>query len=500
MALLVLIQIAFYVYLCVRITPLTKYLLGGSVGLSVGFIVYLVNSSGKNEFKLTWLLPVLVFPVFGIALYVLIKTNVGGINLRKRIRKSKSIFFDYTENLTESEKAVKDYPDVKGIADYIKSIEGYPAYSQNKTQYFESGESAYKVMLEELKKAQKFIFMDYFIVDSGRMWNEILEVLITKAARGVDVRIIYDGFGSKNLATKHYLSFLKKNGINARVFEKLKPLIDTGQDYRDHHKIMVVDGKIAFTGGINLTDEYVNYENKRFDYWKDTAISVKGSGVRSFTLMFLEMWHSQDKTIQVQKDDIENFVQLDYEKFNEKGVVIPYADDAFNDKDLAENVYNYIINRSQKYLHIMTPYLILDTTMMDMLFFAAQRGVDVSIIVPGHWDHFITYCVGHRYVKECIENGIHIYAYKPGFIHAKVFVSDDSKATVGSVNLDYRSLYHHFECGTYIYQAAETIADIEKDFQNTKSQCVEITMEKYKTLSKFRRFVGVFFKIFSPLL
>jgi len=497
---LVLIQMAFYVYLCFKInTNTTKYFLGGNIALSVGFIVYLVNSSGKNEFKLVWMLPVLIFPLFGIVLYFISHRNIGNYALSKRIRKVKSQSQKFMENLPEEEKALESYPKISDISYYIKKGEGFPAYSENRTKYYASGEAMLPDMIKELKSAKEFIFMDYFIVGIGSFWDQILEALKEKASQGVKVRILYDGFGSLSLSTKSYLDYLKSMGIEARVFMPLVPFFDTALNSRDHHKILVVDGRICFTGGINLTDEYVNLQNDRFDYWKDTAISIEGSGVRSFTRMFLEMWYSQQKKCPEYEKECETYLNREYATYENKGAIIPYSDDVYNDIDLAENVYNYIISKSHHYVHIMSPYLIVDNTLVNALIFAAQRGIEVSIIVPGHYDHFVTYCVGHRFAKLLIQNGIHIYAYMPGFIHAKVFVSDDNRGTVGSINLDYRSLYHHFECGTYLYKT-DSILDLEKDFEATKAQCEEITMEKYKTLSKFRRFVGWIFKIFAPIL
>lgn len=498
--LLVLIQMAFYVFLCFKIIqPYSKYILAGSIGLSLCFLIYLVNSSGKNEFKLAWMIPVLIFPLFGIILYFMAHKNIGGRALGKRVENVKNESKAFVEKLPEEKLALEEYPKIKDISYYLKKEGNFPPYSQNRTKYYASGEAVLPVMLEELKKAKEFIFMDYFIIDIGEMWSQILEILKEKAQQGVKVRLLYDGFGCNRLATKSYLRHLSSFGIEAKIFMPLVPFFDTGLNSRDHHKIMVIDGRICFTGGINLTDEYVNIENSRFKYWKDTAISMEGSGVRSFTMIYLQTWYSQNKKAAGFKEDCKKYMDIEYKAYKEKGAIIPYADDAFNDIDLAEDVYGYIVQKSHKYVHIMSPYLVLDNTMMNSLVFAARRGVEVSIIVPGHYDHFVTYCVGHGFAKNCIKNGIHIYAYMPGFIHAKVFVSDDKRGTVGSVNLDYRSFYHHFECGTYLYHT-DSVADLEKDFQNTLKDCKEITMDVYKKLSKFRKFVGCICRVFAPLL
>ncbi|MCR4743522.1 MAG: cardiolipin synthase [Treponema sp.] len=498
-ALLILLQIVFYLLAFLRFNPFKEYLLAGSVGFGLIFMIYLVNSEGKNEFKLVWMLPVLIFPLFGIFLYLLSHKNLGSVTFSKRLKKVKSQARPFIQDLPEDEEAQKAYPKVRDIATYLKSDDYFPVYCENKVNYYPSGEEAFPHMLEELKKAKSFIFIDYFIIDEGQVWNQILDILKEKVKEGLEIRIIYDGLGSLRLSTRYYKKYLQSLGLKVRVYQPLIPLFDTAQNNRNHHKILDIDGRICFTGGINITDEYMNLDHHRFDYWKDNAISIEGSGVRSFTMIFLELWNSLDRIKNLDAGDFEQYMNLPYKKYQEKGAVIPYADDAFNKQDIAENVYNYIITKSHKYLHIMTPYLILDNTIANNLIFAAQRGVDVKIVIPGHYDHFITYCVGLRFMKLMIENGVKVYTYQPGFIHSKVMVSDDNRGTCGSVNLDYRSFYHHFECGIYMYQTP-TVNSLENDFKEVLSNSQEISPEKFKKLWPFRRFVGWLFKIFAPLL
>lgn len=497
--LMILAQMTFYVLLFVKLTEGGKYMAIASMALSVSFLIYLANSKGKNEFKMAWLVPVIIFPLFGIFLYLICHKNMGGLRLKRRISRVKEESADFMKNLPEEKITLEKNPKIGDIASYLKYCGNFPAYSENKTRYYPNGESWLPDMLAELKKAESFIFMEYFIIDEGEMWNDILDVLKERTASGVTVRLIFDGFGSLRLDSGSYINYLKKIGIDTKVFIPLIPFVDTAQNNRDHHKIMVIDGRIAYTGGINLTDEYVNLDHHRFNYWKDTNIAIEGSAVRTYTMLFLQTWHSISRFKQLDTDDFARWLNVDYPVFKKTGAVIPYADDAFNDVDLAENVYNYILDRAHTYVHIMTPYLILDNTMINNLIFAAQRGVDVSIILPGHYDHFVTYCVGHRFAKQLIENGVKIYFYQPGFIHAKVFVSDNARATVGSINLDYRSFYHHFECGVYLYRT-DSIKKIEEDFEETRNQSKLITMEEFKKLSLFRRITGWIFKITAPLL
>ncbi len=498
-AFMVFVQLAFYVLLFLKIAGSGKYMAVASMALSLVFMIYIVNSKGKNEFKMVWMLPVLIFPAFGIFLYLICHKNLGGHRLSKRIHFAKEESKVFLENLKEEKKALIDYPKIGDISTYLKSTENYPPYSENKTTYYPNGETWRPDMLARLKKAKSFIFLEYFIIDEGEMWQEILEVLKAKAAAGVTVRLIYDGFGSLRLATRSYVRYLKSFGIDTRIFLPLIPFFDTGQNNRDHHKIMIVDGQCCFTGGMNLTDEYVNLDHHRFDYWKDANICIEGSGVRTFTALFLQTWHSIDRKQKLDKEDLSKWINIRYKKYDVPGAIIPYADDAFNESDLAENVYNYILNKAHSYVHIMTPYLIIDNTMMNNLLFAASRGVDVSIIFPGHYDHFITYCVGYRFVKQLIENGVKVYFYNPGFIHSKVFVSDNKRGTVSSINLDYRSFYHHFECGAFLYKS-ECVKKLEEDFEETKKECTLVTMEVFKKLPLFRRVIGWLCKIVAPLL
>ncbi len=278
------------------------------------------------------------------------------------------------------------------------------------------------------------------------------------------------------------------------------PVFDMGLNNRDHHKIMDIDGKVCFTGGVNLTDEYVNRDHRRFSYWKDSVIRIEGSSVLSFTKMFLQIWHSHDrKTFEIESD-CEKFLTVQNEELQAAGAVLPYADDGYNSQDLAENVYHYILGKSQRYVHIMSPYLVLDDSVLNALVFAAGRGVDVKVILPGDYDHYITYCIGLRFAKTLIQNGVRVYLYRPGFLHSKIFVADDRMATVGSVNLDYRSFYYHFECGAFLFKT-DSIRDIEQDFRATLSQCDELTLENYDfQVSRTRRLLGWICKILSPLV
>lgn len=503
---LLLVQFGFYIFLCLKIVPYTKLMLLGNEVLSVCFVLFIVNSKGKNEFKLAWLLPVLALPIFGISMYFLTKHNTGWTRIKRKLSKTKKITNEHTKLVLREKLAKKktalDAENISDLEVYTLSTEFFPSFTKNRTKYYPSAEAAFPQMLSELEKAEKFIFLDYFIIDVSEMWNRIFEILKKKAKQGVKIRVLFDSIGSINIASKSFCRFLKDNGIEAREFMPMIPVFNVGLNDRDHHKVMDIDGRICFTGGANLTDEYINLAHPRFNYWKDSVISVEGSSVISFTKLFLQIWHTQEKKVLSQKvgADARKYLTVNTETFDDAGIVIPYGDDGYNGEELAENVYRYILCRAKKYVHIITPYLILDNNFLSEIIFAAKRGIDVEILFPAHYDHFLTYCVGLRFVKILIKNGIKVYFYEPGFIHSKNFTSDDEIGTVGSINLDYRSLYHHFECGILLYKT-ETLKDVEADFQRTKEKCTLVTPEIFKErVTPARMILGWVCRIFAPLM
>lgn len=502
--LLILLQFLFFVFSFVKLSEYSTYLLRGSIVISVFFLLYIVNTSDKNEFKIAWTLPVLIFPIFGISFYFLYKFNKGGINLKKKINKIKKYSSEFLPEKKEVTKLSEKYPKIKDISRYLYDYGRYPLYCNSSTKYFSCGEDFFKDVFEELEKAKKFIFIEFFIIEPSKIMDKLLEVLSKKVSEGVEVRILFDGIGSISLSSSMLKDYFTSFGINSKVWLKLVPVFNTGLNNRDHRKIISIDGKVAYTGGINVSDEYVNIISKRFDYWKDAGIKIKGPAVHTFTLMFLEQWNVQNKK-QIPCEDFSNFISKNptlYKKSSDNknnSVVIPYGDDAYNNEEIGENVYKYILSKAEKKVCIMTPYIIIDQMMMDELIFTAKRGVSVEIIVPQKYDHFISYCLGRNFIKTLIENGVKVYAYNTGFIHSKIFVADHIIGTVGSINLDYRSFFHHFECGALMYKT-EAIKTVENDFEKTKLECTEITVENYKQIPRFVRALGWLFRIFAPLM
>ena len=469
------------------------------VGLNIAFIfamvIYLLNSSFDPTAKITWLILIMVAPVFGAVILLFTRTDLGHRAIKKRLE----IIIDETQQSLKQDPQLKEElnrvsPETEALTEYMKRSGCFPIYKNTEVKYFPVGEDKFKELLIQLEKAEHFIFLEYFIIAEGVMWGEVLDILARKAKEGVDVRLMYDGTCEFSTLPHDYPKRLKKLGIKCKMFSPITPFVSTHYNYRDHRKILVIDGRTAFTGGINLADEYINLKS-RFGHWKDTAIMVQGKAAESFTLMFLQMWNIDEKV-----PEIEKFLgKYPIPEKQCKGYVLPYADSPLDNEKTGEMVYIDILNRAQKYVHIMSPYLILDGEMEMAIKFAAERGVEVSLILPGIPDKIMPYSLAKTHYKSLLAAGVKIYEYTPGFVHAKVFVSDDIKAVVGTINLDYRSLYHHFECAAYMYDT-ECIGDIEKDFQETAAKCRQITLGNLKDIKFGYKILGVILKAVAPLL
>lgn len=391
------------------------------------------------------------------------------------------------------EALLKENPQVAALAHYMHRSGCHPVCNRTAVTYFPLGGDKFEEMLRQLEAAEHFIFMEYFIVDEGLMWGKVLEILARKAKEGVDVRVMYDGSCEFALLPRDYPRRLKALGIKCKVFAPVSPFVSTHYNYRDHRKILVIDGHTAFNGGVNLADEYMN-EKKKFGHWKDVAVMVKGEAVKSFTLMFLQMWGITEK-----EDETVRFLSYPALPQEAKGFVIPYGDCPLDNDKLGERVYMDILNRAVQYVHIMTPYLILDGEMETALKFAAEKGVEVALLLPGIPDKVIPYALAKTHYASLIASGVKIYEYTPGFVHAKAFVSDAREAVVGTINLDYRSLYHHFECAAYLYNT-DCIAKIEEDFQACLAQSRLVDMERVRHEKWTVKLIGRVMKAVAPLL
>lgn len=470
-------------------SPIIGYLAKAISWLAV---LYILNKDDEAGYKVIWILLILIMPLFGGLLYIIVGDKHPSkklqIKFMKQFLKSKECIYPNTvlQDLTN--------PYIKSQMQYLVN-QDFPVYKNSKTTYYSLGDTNYIDLLESLKGAKHFIFMEYFIVEEGEMFDEILEVLIEKVKQGVEVRFMYDDVGSLTMLPHKYYQKLQKYGIQCLAFNPFVPVLSFVMNNRDHRKITVVDGWIGYSGGMNLADEYINVKMK-YGHWKDTGIKVEGEAVWNLTLMFLTTWNAS-------KDSCEDFTKyhpkhFQCPAFHEVGFVLPYGDSPLDGEPVGQNVYLDIINHARNYLYIFTPYLIINETLQNALVLAKKRGVDVRICTPGIPDKKMVFRVTRSYYEDLINQGIRIYEYSPGFLHAKNFVCDDEIATVGTINMDYRSLFLHFECGVYMYRT-KAILDVKEDFIQTISNSKEITKE-IAIKGRFKGFFEAILRIFAPLL
>jgi cardiolipin synthase len=465
-------------------------------GISIIVCLYVLNKKEKSAYKLTWIFLILLFPIFGGLVYAILHTQFSPRKLQQQIQKADKHyrrFFLIPGNVLP-ELALK-YRECIPQARYLQEYAGFPVYTHTRTEYFSSGESFFKKVMEELEKAEKYIFMEFFILKLGVMLNPVIDLLEKKARQGLDVRIIYDDLGCFMSLPSHYKEHLEHRGIRCVVFNPFKPILSSLQNNRDHRKIISIDGKAAFTGGINLADEYINAK-ERFGHWKDSGLILKGEAAWSLTLIFLHMWNLG----QEHKDDVAAFYPWKNETCAVKtdGFIQPYADSPIDDENVGEHVYIQIINNAKEYVYINTPYLVVDDNLLSALTLAAKSGVDVRIITPHRWDKWIVAVASRSYYRQLITAGVRVYEYTEGFNHSKTFVSDDRMATVGTTNLDFRSLYLHFECGVWMYKT-KSVKAVREDFLNTIPLCREITL-KDCARNAFQRVFQDVLRLFAPLM
>ncbi len=457
-------------------------------------VVYIINEDNNPAFKISWLVLIMLVPVVGTLFYLFVKGQVGVRMFRRRLRTN---IQETAPFLAQNEEVLKNLeredPDSVGLARYVNIYGGFPIYQNTDAAYEPLGEVNFADMLESLKQAKQFIFMEYFIVSRGIMWDTVLDILKEKVKEGVEVRFLYDGTCTLTHLPINYPKQLVSYGIQCRVFSPIRPALSTYQNNRDHRKVLVIDGQTAFTGGVNLADEYIN-EKPMYGHWKDVAVRIEGEAVTSFTMMFLQMWNLSSMSPEV----IQRYIVPRQELSRPAaGFVMPYADSPLDKERVGEEVYLDILNRARRYVHICSPYLILDDEMVSALRFAAKRGVEVRLILPHIPDKKYAYLLARVYYEELIPHGVEIYEYTPGFVHAKTFVSDDRCCTVGTVNLDFRSLYLHFECGVYLTKHS-AVADVERDFNATLKKCQRITPEDLKKYSRIRIALGRIMRVLAP--
>lgn len=495
-ALIVLLQVVFF---------LLELFRWGSYYVAIAFflrllsfiaVLYIIWKPNNPAVKLAWVVPILLFPLFGGAMYL----AFGHVVIPRKLQNSMRLSNDSVKkNLVQDEsvgaRLEQENIMIANQCRYLQHYANSPVWERTKTTYFPDGMPYWEQLLKDLEQAEHFIFLEYFILGEGKMWNAVLDVLERKAKAGVEVRLMYDDVGSVFILPKNYYETIEAKGIRCVAFNRLVPLMALVLNNRDHRKIVVIDGKIGYTGGINMADEYINYKHPYGDHWKDAGIRIAGEAVWNFTVFFLQMWNVSCHT----EEDYSKYRYQFQEKLPDNGYVQPYVDTPLDDELVGENVYLNMIGYAKRYIYIFTPYLIVDYEMGIELKLAAKRGVDVRIVTPGVPDKKKIYWLTQSSYQNFIEAGIKIYQYTPGFIHSKCVLCDDEIATVGTINFDYRSFYHHFECGVFLYRTS-AIADLKKDMEETFQVSEQITLEWCKKKFMKTNIIGPVLKLFSPLL
>ena len=455
-------------------------------------VAYLILKDENLSYKLTWIVVITVLPLFGGMMYLLFGNKRPSRRMRKRIESVEALRRELMEAQEAGVTAELDAR-MMGTSTYLTCRGPFPAYRNTDVVYFEVGEQLFERLLPDLEAAKSYIFMEYFILADGTVWDEISEILCRKAQEGVDVRIIYDDMGSISVLPHGLHAKMARAGIRVMAFNPFLPLVSLVMNHRDHRKITVIDGRVAYTGGINIADEYAN-RSVRFGHWKDTGLRLEGEAVRSFAVMFLNMWNAYCKT----DADYAPYLPAMTDAPRAGGIVQPYCDSPLDEENLAENVYLDILAQAQRYVYIFTPYLIIDSEMQSALTLAAKRGVDVRIVTPGVPDKKMVYRLTRSYYAPLMRAGVRIYEYTPGFLHAKSFVCDDRMAVVGTVNMDYRSLFLHFECGALLMEHP-VIGEIKQDALRTMAASREIWPKDSKKYSR-SSLIDLILRILSPML
>lgn len=465
------------------------------VALTLSMISYVVLRCPHNSYQIAWLILLALVPTLALMMYVILRVVPGTSHLTAQVYERK---LGTDLHLVDSEMARRDLAVMDnryvGLFRYLSSACKFPTYYAPEVDYYPLGDNALEAMFEDLEKAEKFIFMEYFIVSEGEIMERLLDILKRKVDQGVEVRFMFDGFCTIKLP-RDFKERIENLGIQCAVFSPLRPIISSYQNNRDHRKITVIDGKVAYTGGYNLADEYANLI-VRFGHWKDAGIRITGNGVQSLTAMFLQVW---GVATGMPTDAYARYMQVDENPGYDGAIVAPYADAPENDRDTASDVYCQILDLAEDYVHIMTPYLILDERLRRSLEFASERGVDVKVFLPHIPDKKIVFMIARSYYPELLKAGIKIYEYTPGFLHSKVFVSDDCISSVGTINLDFRSLFLHFENSVLVYD--ENVArSVEKDFEDTIAKSERIYLKTYCSFPWYKRAFGRLMRVFGPLM
>ena len=493
------VQLGWLLTIFLRLAGYSRYMSFILDVISILVVLKIVNRKINPSYKLAWTMLILCLPIFGLVLYLVFGRSRIAAYMQDRFNE----MLMKSGNLLQTDPEIHDLLEAEDISacnqsDYIYHNAGYPIHGNTTAEYFQVGDDMFPVLVRELEQAQHYIFIEYFIIHDGVMWRTILDILERKVQEGVDVRLIYDDMGCLTTLPHKYYETMRSKGIKCQVFNPFRPILNIIQNNRDHRKFCIIDGYVGFTGGVNLADEYIN-QKERFGHWKDTAVMLKGEAVWNMTAMFLHMWN----VITNNREDHSLEKYLPYvwhpEAFEGDGYIQPFCDSPLDNETVGENVYLNIINRAKRYVYICTPYLVIDNEMMTALCLAAKSGVDVRLMTPGIPDKKLVFLLTQSYYEQLLEAGVKIYEYQPGFLHAKSFVCDDEIAVVGTINLDYRSLYLHFEDGVWIYRN-QVIYDIKKDFTDTLEYCNPVSLEFCRGRNIAVRAMQSILRLFAPML
>ncbi len=489
------LQVFWFVLIFYLLGDLTELLMIILEILSIVFSLYIIVKREEGTYKILWLIVIMGLPILGALLYLFVGNKGSGRRLKKKIlpvRDSlKGILPENKEVIGEIGKKDKR---IAQTLDYISESTGFPAYACDDVTYYPMGEDMFADMCKELEKAEKFVFIEYFIIKSGKFWDTMVDILEKRAAKGVDVRVMYDDLGSIATYSGSDVAILQKKGIKCIPFNPFFS-IRTQLNNRDHRKIMVIDGRVAFSGGVNISDEYIN-ETHPFGKWKDIGFRINGEAVKSYTYMFIEFWNSFTKNDPIKKECINEYSHTKPEKYN--GYLLPYYDSPIEGDPTSNILFTEILSMATDYVYFYTPYLMLGDTLYDAFIRAAERGVDVRLILPGIPDKKLVYRISRSYYRPLIQAGAKIYEYSPGFVHAKAFAADDKISGIGTVNLDYRSLFLHYECFSAFYDSSVT-ADLKKDMENSFAESRQVDIKDTER-GIFGYFIDGLLRILSPLL
>lgn len=498
MAVLIVLQLGFYIFALATLRGSRYYNLVNWLFLllSILVVLWIIGSTSNPGYKISWILIVMGLMPFGSLAYLLLGGNHLSRFNQRRLRIMERKIGQYLGEECDKSSFLTQLvgSDASCMARYLERKAHCPVYGNTKSRYYPLGDDCYSDILSALWAAERYIFIEYFIIEEGKLWNSVLDILREKAAQGVEIRVIYDDIGSMFTLPSDYPARLERMGIHCRVFNRILPVVSLRQNNRDHRKYMIIDGKVAFTGGINMADEYINIK-PRFGHWKDAAIRLEGDAVWSMAVSFLSMW---DFT-RSQEEDFQPYRPAPAPGGLSEGYIQPYQDCPWDNEAVGLSVYLNLINRAKRYVYITTPYLVIDYSLTMALTTAAKSGVDVRIITPHIPDKKSVFEVTRAYYPELLAAGVKIYEYRPGFIHCKNFVVDDCYATVGTVNLDYRSMFLHFENGVLLY-GSPAVLDIRDDFLDTQEKSMPVTQEHCAAVPLYRRLVRDILRVFAPLL